>query len=129
MKYEAIMISDCRGITEIDSIRDFEFSSGREVMERVIEEEMKDKLWIDYVNDMLGKEDEGWENDKEVWSKIFFTEGKLDNKEFLITMHDELRECLILREDSEHYGKFKRDADFRDEENIDLFYSIWEVVF
>ena len=41
---------------------------------------------------------------------------------------DELRDVLVIREDSEYYGKFKRGVGERNKENLDLYFEIIEKI-
>ena len=126
-KFNVIEFSDCRWESEINEVWDVECESGKELFNFIIERECKDKNWVEYVSGMLNMSNE-WVNKREEWEDIFGVEGELDNEIFEICMNDELRDVLVIREDSEYYGKFKRGVGERDKENLDLYFEIIEKI-
>jgi hypothetical protein len=126
-KFNVIEFSDCRGCSEVNKVWDIEGKSGEEVFNLIIEGEIKKSDgWIEYVSDMICEKDNGWVEDREYWKEVFCIGGKMEGSEYCLCMMDELREFMIIREDSKYYNKFKRDVDERDDENVDLYYNIIE---
>jgi hypothetical protein len=83
----------------------------------------EDKSWVESVGSFLNEED--WKG-KDNWRDDLI-EGDVNSSMFIVGMCDELSEVLVIRSDSEYYGKFNREVeDVRDEKNISLYYEIWE---
>jgi hypothetical protein len=81
----------------------------------------KEKNWVKYVGSFLNDED--WKK-KDNWRDELI-EGDINGSEFIIGMNDELSEVMVIRSDSEYYGKFNREVeDVRDEKNIELYFEI-----
>ena len=78
---------------------------------------------VKYVGSFLNDED--WKK-KDNWRDELI-EGDVNSNLFIVGMCDELSEVLVIRSDSEYYGKFNREVEsVRDEKNISLYYEIWE---
>ncbi len=124
-KYELVYFSDCRWISEIYDYKDMWCDKGGiDVVDFVVEERMeKEENWVEYVGSFLNDED--WKK-KDDWRDNLI-EGDVNSNLFIIGMCDELSEVMVIRSDSEYYGKFNREVeDVRDEKNISLYYEIWE---
>ena len=124
-KYELIYFSSCRWINEIYDYKDMWCDRGGiDVVDFVVEERMEEEEnWVKYVGDYIN--DENWK-EKENW-RDNLVEGDINGSEFIIGMNDELSEVMVIRSDSEYYGKFNREVeDVRDEKNIELYFKIWE---
>jgi hypothetical protein len=124
-KYELIYFSSCRWINEIYDYKDMMCDEGGiDVVNFIVEERMEEEEnWVKYVGDYIN--DENWK-EKENW-RDNLVEGDINGSEFIIGMNDELSEVMVIRSDSEYYGKFNREVeDVRDEKNIELYFKIWE---
>ena len=124
-KYELIYFSSCRWIDEIYDYKDMMCDRGGiDVVDFVVEERMeKEENWVKYVGSFLNDED--WKK-KDNW-RDELVEGDMNSNLFMVGMCDELSEVMVIRSDSEYYGKFNREVeDVRDEKNIELYYRIWE---
>jgi hypothetical protein len=124
-KYELIYFSSCRWIDEIYDYKDIMCDRGGiDVVDFVVEERMeKEENWVKYVGSFLNDED--WKK-KDNWRDELI-EGDVNSNLFIVGMCDELSEVLVIRSDSEYYGKFNREVEsVRDEKNISLYYEIWE---
>ena len=124
-KYELVYFSSCRWINEIYDYKDMMCDEGGiDVVNFIVEERMeKEENWVKYVGDYIN--DENWK-EKENW-RDNLVEGDINGSEFIIGMNDELSEVMVIRSDSEYYGKFNRGVeDVRDEKNIELYFEIWE---
>jgi|LakMenEpi03Aug12_release.lakeMendotaPanAssembly.Ray.scaffolds.fasta_scaffold225156_5 hypothetical protein len=124
-KYELIYFSSCRWIDEIYDYKDMMCDRGGiDVVDFVVEERMeKEENWVKYVGSFLNDED--WKK-KDNWRDELI-EGDMNSNLFMVGMCDELSEVMVIRSDSEYYGKFNREVeDVRDEKNIELYYRIWE---
>jgi hypothetical protein len=97
---------------------------GIDVVEFIVEEKMEeDKSWVESVGSFLNDED--WKK-KDNWIDEL-VEGDMNSDVFVVGMCDELSEVMVIRSDSEYYGKFNREVeDVRDEKNIELYYKILE---
>lgn len=124
-KFNVIEFSDCRGCSDVNDVWNIEGSSGKEVFEKIIEIEIEEGYdgWIEYVSGMSGLENNNWIKDSSKWKDIFYIEGDIEGKEFNICMSDELRDFMLIREDSEYYNKFFNGSD---EEKVELYYNILE---
>ena len=124
-KFNVIEFSDCRGCSEVNGVWNINGKNGKDVFEKVIGMEIKkgNESWIEYVCEMSNLEDNSWVNDKSKWGDIFFVEGYIEGKEFSISMNDELREFMVIRDDSEYFNKFFNGSD---EEKVELYYNILE---
>lgn len=124
-KFNVIEFSDCRGCSDVNEVWNIEGSSGKEVFEKIIEIEIEEGYdgWIEYVSGMSGLENNNWIKDSSKWKDIFYIEGDIEGKEFNICMSDELRDFMLIREDSEYYNKFNEGSD---EEKVNLYYDILE---
>ena len=124
-KYELIYVSSCIWINEIYDYKDMMCDEGGiDVVNFIVEERMEEEEnWVKYVGDYIN--DENWK-EKENW-RDNLVEGDINGSEFIIGMNDELSEVMVIRSDSEYYGKFNREVeDVRDEKNIELYFKIWE---
>ena len=124
-KYELIYFSDCRWISEVYEYKDMMCDRGGiDVVEFIVEEKMKeDDSWVESVGSFLNDED--WKK-KDNWIDEL-VEGDMNSDVFVVGMCDELSEVMVIRSDSEYYGKFNREVeDVRDEKNIELYYKILE---
>ena len=124
-KFNVIMFSDCRGCSEVNKVFDMEDFKGVDVFERLIEMESESEDWVEYVCSMINK-DGSWVYDCKGWRSIFYVEGDIEGSEFNFNLCDELRNVMVIREDSKYFGKFKKDVDVRDKGNIELYYEILE---
>ena len=102
-KFKLVYWSDCRGM-EIDSVRVIECSSNVEVVEYLIEDKIEDEGWIEYVNDVIGREDNDWVEDRSEWVDMFVI-GDINKEVFEVDFCNELNSCLIVREDSEYFSR------------------------
>jgi hypothetical protein len=124
-KYELVYFSDCRGVSEIYEYKDMMCDEGGvDVVNFIVEERMeKDDSWVGSVESFLGEI--GWK-EKDSW-RDNLVEGNMNSNLFIVGMCDELSEVMVIRSDSEYYGKFNREVeDVRDKKNISLYYEIWE---
>lgn len=125
VKYELIYFSSCRWINEIYGYGDVMCDKGGiDVVDFVVEEKMEeDESWVESVGSFLN--DENWK-EKDNWREELI-EGDVNSNLFIVGMCDELSEVMVIRSDSEYYGKFNREVeDVRDEKNINLYFEIWE---
>jgi hypothetical protein len=124
-KYELVYFSSCRWINEISEYKDMMCDKGGiDVVDFLVEERMeKEKSWVKSVGSFLNDED--WKK-KDNWRDELI-EGDVNGDVFVVGMCDELSEVMVIRSDSEYYGKFNREVeDVRDEKNIDLYFKILE---
>jgi hypothetical protein len=102
-KFKLVYWSDCRGM-EIDSVKVVELENGRDVVEYLIEDKIEDEGWIEYVNDVISREDKDWVEDRSEWVYMFVI-GDINKEVFEVDFCNELNSCLIVREDSEYFSR------------------------
>ena len=125
-KFELVYFNDCRGISEVYRIRESFFESGLDVVKYVVKErEFEEEGWLEYVGSYINNENWYREDD---WIKYLFFDGDVNGDMFVFSMNDEFSEVMVLREDNKYFGKFKRDVDVDDKENLELYYEIMELV-
>lgn len=125
-KFELVYFSDCRGVSEVYRIRESFFESGMDVVKYVMKErEFEEEGWLESVGSFLN--DENWYK-RENCFKSLVCEGNIEGDLFIVSMNDEFSEVMVLSEDSEYFGKFKRNVDVDDVENLELYYEIMELV-
>jgi hypothetical protein len=126
-KYELVYFSDCRGISEVNNVRESLFESGLDVVKYVKKErEFEDDSWLEGVGEYLSNSD--WYKE-ERWVDYLVCEGDVEGDMFIISMCDEFSEVLVIREDSRYYNSgFKRDVDSGDEYNVKLYYELAELI-
>ena len=124
-KYELVYFSSCRWVSEIYNYKDMWCDRGGiDVVESIVEERMEEEeSWVSsvgsYINDKNWKEKDNWMDE--------LVEGDINSSEFCVGMCDELSEVLVIRSDSEYYGKFNREVeDIRDEKNLELYFEIFD---
>ena len=125
-KFELVYFNDCRGISEVYRIRESFFESGMDVVKYVVKErEFEEEGWLESVGDFLSNKD-WYKGDNWVSNLVF--EGDVNGDVFIVSMNDEFSEVMVLREDNKYFGKFKRDVDVDDKENIELYYEVMELM-
>lgn len=125
-KFELVYFNDCRGISEVYRIRESFFESGLDVVKYVVKErEFEEEGWLESVGDFLSNKD-WYKGDNWVSNLVF--EGDVNGDVFIVSMNDEFSEVMVLREDNKYFGKFKRDVDVDDKENIELYYEVMELM-
>jgi len=127
-KFDVIYFSDVRWNSEINEVFNIEVENGRKVFELIIEMEGYNNDWVKYVSDMINDKENSWVSDKSKWDKIFCLgcEGDVESSEFNFSLCDEFRSVMVIREDSEYFGKFKKSVSCDNEYNIGLYYDILE---
>ena len=125
-KFELVYFNDCRGISEVYRIRESFFESGMDVVKYVVKErEFEEEGWLEGVGSYINNENWYREDD---WVKYLFFDGDVNGDMFVFSMNDEFSEVMVLREDNKYFGKFKREVEVDDKENLELYNEIMELV-